>query len=96
MFGMGMQELIVIFVIALLVFGPKKLPEIGRSLGRSLGEFRRASEELKEGLMAELSVEEEKPSAAAGQQKQESPKAEGPPTVGQEEKPKGTHETRNV
>ena len=96
MFGMGMQELIVIFVIALLIFGPKKLPEIGRSLGRSLGEFRRASEELKEGLMTELSVEEEKPSAAAGQQEQESPKAEAPPTVGQEEKPKGTHETRNV
>ena len=96
MFGLGMQELIVIFVIALLVFGPKKLPEIGRSLGRSLGEFRRASEELKEGLMTELSVEEEKPGAAAGQQKQESSNAEAPPTVGQEEKPKGTHETRNV
>ena len=96
MFGMGMQELIVIFVIALLIFGPKKLPEIGRSLGRSLGEFRRASEELKEGLMTELSVEDEKPGAAAGQQKQESSNAEAPPTLSQEEKPKGTHETRNV
>jgi sec-independent protein translocase protein TatA len=94
MFGLGMPELIVIFVIALLVFGPKKLPEIGRSLGRSLAEFKRASEELKEGLVAELSAEEEK-SSAAGQQK-EPPKAAAPQTVGQEEKPKEPHETRNV
>lgn len=82
MFGLGMQELIVIFVIALLIFGPKKLPELGRSLGRSLGEFRRASEDLKEGLMTELSTQEENPSTAPGQQKQEPPKAETPPTVG--------------
>ena len=95
MFGMGMQELIVIFVIALLVFGPKKLPELGRSLGRGLAEFKRASEELKEGLAAELSAEEEKASAAA-REAQQAGKAEAPPTVGQEEKPEGTHETRNV
>lgn len=95
MFGLGMQELIVIFVIALLVFGPKKLPEIGRSLGRSLAEFRRASEELKEGLVAELSAEEEKP-GATGQQTVEPSQTAAPPTAGQEEKPKGPHETRNV
>lgn len=95
MFGLGMQELIVIFVLALLIFGPKKLPEIGRSLGRSLAEFKRASEELKEGLAAELSAEEEK-SRAAAQQKPESTKAEAPGAVGQDEKSKGTHETRNV
>ena len=95
MFGLGMPELIVIFVIALLVFGPRKLPEIGRSLGRSLAEFRRASEELKEGLVAELSVEEEKP-GSANQQKPEPSRAAAPPTLSQEEKPKGPHETRNV
>ncbi len=95
MFGLGMPELIVIFVIALLVFGPKKLPEIGRSLGRSLAEFKRASEELKDGLVAELSAEEEKPDAA-GQPKQEPPKTAAPLTGGQEDKPKGPHETRNV
>ena len=95
MFGLGMQELIVIFVIALLIFGPKKLPELGRSLGRGLAEFKRASEELKEGLAAELTAEEEKVSAAA-REAQQAGKVETPPTTGQEEKSEGTHETRNV
>ena len=48
MFGpIGMPELIVILVIALVIFGPRKLPELGRSLGKSLGEFKRASNELR-------------------------------------------------
>lgn len=47
MFGsIGMPELILIFVIALLVFGPRRLPELGRSLGRAMGEFKRATNEL--------------------------------------------------
>jgi TatA/E family protein of Tat protein translocase len=45
--GLGIGELIVIFVIALLVFGPKKLPELGKSLGKGLREFKRATEDLK-------------------------------------------------
>jgi TatA/E family protein of Tat protein translocase len=44
---LGMQEMIVIFVIALLVFGPRKLPELGKSLGKGLREFRRATNEMK-------------------------------------------------
>ena len=44
---LGFQELIVIFIIALLVFGPKKLPELGKSLGKGLREFKRATNELK-------------------------------------------------
>ncbi len=44
---LGVPELIVLFVIALLVFGPKRLPELGRTLGKALTEFRRASNELK-------------------------------------------------
>jgi TatA/E family protein of Tat protein translocase len=64
MFGsIGMTELIVIFVIALIVFGPRKLPEIGRSLGRSLGEFRRASNDLRNTLEEEIRFEEQKASA---------------------------------
>ena len=43
----GMMELVVIFVVALLVFGPKKLPELGKSLGKGLREFKRATDDLK-------------------------------------------------
>ena len=61
MFGpIGMPELIVIMVIALIIFGPRKLPELGRSLGRSLNEFKRASNELKHTLDEEIRVEEQR------------------------------------
>ena len=61
MFGsLGMPELVVIFVIALIIFGPRKLPELGRSLGRSLKEFKRASNELQNTLDEEIRIEEER------------------------------------
>ena len=50
MFGMGMPELIIILVIALIVIGPKKLPDLAKSLGRAFGEFKRATSELKESI----------------------------------------------
>lgn len=59
MFGsLGFQELILIFLVALIVFGPRKLPDIGRSLGRALGEFRRATHDLKTTLEDEVRNEE--------------------------------------
>ena len=62
MFGsIGMPELMIIFVIALIIFGPRKLPELGRSMGRSLSEFKRASNELRSTLDEEIRVEEKDP-----------------------------------
>ena len=56
----GMPELVIIFVIALIIFGPRKLPELGKSLGRSINEFKRASNELKSTLEDEIRTEEQR------------------------------------
>jgi TatA/E family protein of Tat protein translocase len=65
MFGsIGMPELIIILVIALIIFGPRKLPELGKSLGRSLNEFKRASTDLQNTLEQEIKLEEQKETAA--------------------------------
>jgi sec-independent protein translocase protein TatA len=65
MFGsIGMPELIIILVIALIIFGPRKLPELGKSLGRSLNEFKKASTDLQNTLEQEIKIEEQKEAAA--------------------------------
>jgi len=59
-----MPELIIILVIALIIFGPRKLPELGKSLGRSLNEFKKASTDLQNTLEQEIKIEEQKEAAA--------------------------------
>src|SRR3954462_15985386 len=56
--NVGIPELIIIFTIALIIFGPRKLPELGKSLGKSLAQFQRASNELKSTLDEEIRMEE--------------------------------------
>lgn len=57
--SIGWPEILTILVLALLVFGPRRLPELGRTLGRALSEFRRASSDLKRTLNAELALEDD-------------------------------------
>jgi sec-independent protein translocase protein TatA len=63
--SLGMQEIIVIFVLALIIFGPRKLPEIGKSLGKGLAEFKKASNELKRTWEEEVQMEKEKESISS-------------------------------
>lgn len=66
MFGsLGVPELLLIFVVVLIVFGPRRIPEIGRTLGKALGEFRKATDDLKSSIEREVRLEELKKIAPA-------------------------------
>jgi TatA/E family protein of Tat protein translocase len=57
MFGIGLPELVIILVVALIVFGPRKLPDLAKSLGKGLAEFKKASDELKTSIESDLKVD---------------------------------------
>jgi TatA/E family protein of Tat protein translocase len=76
MFDIGLQELIVVFVLALLVFGPKNLPQLGRALGRAMREFRRASDEFRSTIETNLQINEADARPSASPAAPESPPGE--------------------
>jgi TatA/E family protein of Tat protein translocase len=66
MFGsLGVPEILLIFVVVLIVFGPRRIPEIGRMLGKALGEFRKATDDIKNTIEREVRLEELKSIAPA-------------------------------
>lgn len=74
MFGIGMPELVIILVVALIVIGPKKLPDLAKSLGKGLAEFRRATDDVKESLNVDHikdEVDDFKDSVLYGRKKEE-------------------------
>ena len=83
--SLGMTELVIIMVIALIIFGPRRLPDLGRSLGKSIGEFRRASNELKSTLEEEIRMEEVKEQRAKVEAEAASAAEVGNPTATSQE-----------
>jgi sec-independent protein translocase protein TatA len=77
--SLGMPELVVIFVIALVIFGPRKLPELGRSLGKSIAEFKKATSELQSSLEEEIPLEDQHPSPAGSRASSHAPDTAGQP-----------------
>lgn len=63
--NLGMQEILVIFILALVIFGPRKLPELGKTLGKGLAEFKKASNELRQTWEEEVRVDNEKKSMSS-------------------------------
>lgn len=90
--SVGFPELILIFFVALIVFGPKKLPEIGKSIGHALGEFRRATNELKSSLEEDVARSEPPASVQQNIQPTPPPQPTLPPQATSPPNPQNTDE----
>tara|TARA_B100001167_G_C16761657_1_gene301788 strand:+ start:344 stop:640 length:297 start_codon:yes stop_codon:yes gene_type:complete len=77
----GVPEMIIILVIALIVFGPRKLPDLGKSVGKALGEFKRASNDLRNTLDEEIRIEDKQSGKDNSSKKSETIQESNKPTV---------------
>jgi Tat protein translocase TatB subunit len=90
MFGIGMPELLVILVVALVVLGPKRLPEVARTLGKALAEFKRQSTDIMEEFQSQMRVEEESTRRAEKKAAAAAPAAPAPVATEHEGEPPAT------
>ncbi len=77
MFGIGFQEMLVILVVVLIFFGPKRLPDLAKSIGKGIAEFKKASEEVRQGIQ-EAMKEETPPPPAVADSKEPGKEQDGP------------------
>lgn len=83
MFGIGFQEMLIILVVVLIFFGPKRLPDLAKSMGKGIAEFKKASEEVKRGIdeaMKEEPAKEEEPASGAAPPHEPPAEAKDPTT----------------
>jgi TatA/E family protein of Tat protein translocase len=85
MFGIGFQEMLIILVVVLIFFGPKRLPDLAKSMGKGLAEFKKASEEVRKGIEEAVKEEEGAPEPA----KPAPPPGVSPDSSGPASKPPG-------
>lgn len=85
MFGIGMQEILVLLVIALVVIGPKKLPEMAKALGKGYGEFRRAFEDMRSSINVDMKTDEEKERLQEIHERVQPPPEPSPPSTAPED-----------
>jgi len=86
MFGIGTPELIVILVVALIIIGPKKLPDIAKAMGRALGEFRRATDDIRENFDL-ASIDHKPPATPAAPEPSKPDKTPETSTVNEQKQP---------
>jgi len=80
MFGIGFQEMLIILVVVLIFFGPKRLPDLAKSLGKGIAEFKKASDEVRRGIDEAVREEEPEETGPDAPPSADEPRADPPPS----------------